>query len=308
MSLDNIINQYDILMSKDCTKKEKKDAFYILTDYAHIQNASVAWLYLALYYINTEEPIGISLFGADRHEKAFECLKTASYDIEYRESAYLLTLDLFLKGSKKNLFKLNTLARALLDQPFNYDYEDQVSIFSYIIKAVNEDVYNGARIPSFENPDPKFIEKFIAVWSNYQKIHSGKKHSPDVELRVMNEAYAYAHYSFLEQYIEKKLLDGCQAAYWAYGVVFFSQYNHLMHPVRKNDAEYGIIEAVFINGLNKGDFGALRTILELYYQEDKKEYFSLSVVHQTIDTLRKLYPNEFKSLALTFKKNGITFS
>lgn len=306
MSLDNISNQYDILMSDSSSKNEKKAAYKVLSDYAHVQNVAEAWMLLALYYMDTKKPIGISFFSADRYHKALDCLNVASSDPEYCDTANLLILNLLCDGSTKNKSKAYTQAKKLLNPPFAYDYENQVSIFSQLMGIVADDVQSGAIAPSIDNPPPGYIDEFVALWSHYQERHKRSGRSPEAELNMKHESYAFAHYTFLERYIEKKLHEGYQGAYWAYGFVFSNQCNHLLHRANRGSKEFDELEVLFMNGVNNNDLGALRAIPELYYVEKAKHLFTPEMVSNAITRLKDKYPEEYESMISDLEADGIT--
>lgn len=305
--MTNILNQYETLMSDDSSKKEKKEAYRILTDYAHVQNAPDAWMYLANYYMNAKKPLGVSFLYADRNHKALECLKEISSDNEWRDTANLLILELLSNGSTKNNSKAHALARSMLNPPFNYRYELQKVIFSQMIIFIEDSVKRNAIFPDIENLESNKIEAFAEVWSRYQERHKCSGRAPEDELQMMYESYAYAHYLFFESYIEEKLFEGYQGAYWAYGFVFLNQCNHLMHPVYSGCEEYNKLEIIFMNGLMKEELGALRAIVELYYEEKITNFFSNKTVQLAIAKLKELYPDEYESMIESFEDDGIQF-
>ncbi len=307
MSLDNISNQYKILMAYNRGKNEKKSAYRILTDYARVQNVSEAWVYLGLYYMKTERPLGISFFSADRYHKALECLNAACLDDEWRDTANLLILTLLSEGSTRNISKAHTLARNLLKPPFDYDYEQQKTIFGHMMGFVADSVEKDDMLPKIENLDENEKNAFVEMWAQYQNRHRRSGMTPEAEWQMMHKSFAYAHYLSFEHYIESKLLQGYQAAYWAYGFVFLNRCNHLLRPVHKGSEEYNKLESIFMDGLIKKQLGALRAIVELYYQERAVWFFSNETVHQAIDKLKALYPDEYKSMISDFKDDGVRF-
>ena len=117
--------------------------------------------------------------------------------------------------------------------------------------------------------------------------------------------HAFAHYTSLERFIEKKLREGYQGAYWAYGFVFSNQCNHLLHPVNKGSKEYDDLETLFMNGLNNNDLGALRAIPELYYVEKAKHLFSQEMLNNSITRLKDEYPEEYASMISDLEAEGI---
>lgn len=307
MSLDNISNQYEILMAHNSSKSEKKNAYRILTDYARVQNVSEAWMYLGLYYIKTERPLGISFFTADRHHKALECLNAARLDDEWRDTANLLILSLLTEGSTKNTLKAHTLARDLLNPPFHFDYEEQKSILGNMMGYVADSVKRDDMLPEVENLDASEKDAFVETWTQYQNRHKRSRMEPEDELQMMHQSYAYAHYLWFERYLEAKLLQGCQGAYWAYGFVFLNECNHLMCHMPVGSEEHKKFESVFMKGLIENQLGALRAIVELYYEEKAVLFFTTETVHQAIDKLKELYPDEYQSMCSGFKEDGIRF-
>lgn len=307
MSLDNISKQYETLMAYSSSKSDKKNAYRILTDYAHVQNVSEAWMYLGLYYMKTEKPLGVSFFTANRHHKALECLKVACQDDEWRETANLLILSLLTEGSTKNTLKAHTLARNLLDPPFHYDYEEQKVILGHMMGFVADSVKRGDMLPEVENLDASENDAFVETWTQYQNRHKRSRMEPEDELHMMHLSYAYAHYLWFEHYIETKLLQGCQGAYWAYGLVFLNECNHLLHHMPIGSEEHKKFESIFMNGLMENQLGALRAIVELYYEEKAVLFFSTETVHQAIDKLKEFYPDEYQSMCSGFKEDGVRF-
>lgn len=239
--------------------------------------------------------------------KAIDCLSSASSDKEYSETANLLILNLLCDGSTKNLSKAYSHVKRLLNSPFKYDYENQVSIFGQLMGIVAEDVQHGAVAPSIDNPPPGYIDDFVSLWSNYQKRHSRSSGSPEAELQMMHESYAYAHYVFLENYILEKLNEGYQGAYWAYGYLFLNQCNHLFHPVRKGSSEYDELERLFTLGINNNDLGALRAVIELTYAEGITYFFSNETVRKSIDLLKTCYQDKYESMISNFAEDGVAF-
>lgn len=307
MSLDNISNQYDILMADSSSKSEKKDAYRILTDYARVQNVSEAWMLLALYYVKTKKPLGVSFFTADRYHKALECSNAACQDDEWRDSASMLILSLLTEGSTKNNFKAHTLARDLLEPPFHYDYEQQKMIFQHMIPLVIESVNRGEVLPKVADLDRSEIDAFVETWTQYQNRYRRSRMEPEEESRMMHQSYAYAHFLWFEHYLETKLQQGCQGAYWAYGVIFLNNANHTLRPMLVRSEEHKKFESVFMNGLMENQLGALRAIVELYYEEKAVLFFSDDTVRQAVYKLKELYPDEYESMRSGFIEDGIKF-